>query len=262
MQKKKAHVPRLPTDRDCPKCGNKLEKIWARRKYFFGCEKYPDCDYTAPIEELELNKDDYIEDFDWDQPCPKCGGEMKVRSGRFGVFFGCANYPKCNGIVNIPKKGEMHPEELPACPGTGCPGRLIQKRSRFGKPFYACSTYPECDVIGNEVKEMLEKFVDHPRTKAPKKKNKAASGKTKKSAKGRAQPIYKLSDALVAIVQKEELTRGDITKALWIYIKKYDLQDEKNRRLIVPDAKFEKFFGSKEPLDMMQLAGVISKHIE
>ena len=26
------------------------------------------------------------------------------RSGRFGVFFGCEKYPKCNGIVNIPKK--------------------------------------------------------------------------------------------------------------------------------------------------------------
>ena len=262
VAEKEAHVPRLPTDKPCPKCGNNLEKIWARKKYFYGCSKYPDCDYTAPLEELELNKDDYIDDFDWDQPCPKCGGEMRVRSGRFGVFFGCVNYPKCNGIVNIPKKGEAHPEELPACPAIGCPGRLVQKRSRFGKPFFACSTYPQCDVIGNEVKEIVEKFATHTRAPAPKKKYGAASGKTVKSGKGRAQPLYKLSDALVAIVKKEEMTRGDITKALWVYIKQHDLQDPDNRRLIVPDGKLEKFFGSKEPLDMMKLAGVISKHIE
>lgn len=262
IAEKEAHVPRLPTDRNCPKCGAMLEKIWARKKYFYGCSKYPDCDYTAPLEELELNKDDYAEDFDWDQPCPKCGGEMRVRSGRFGVFFGCIKYPKCNGIVNIPKKGEQHPEELPACPAQGCPGRLTQKRSRFGKPFFACSTYPECDVIGNEVPDILEKFADHPRTKAPARKSRSKSGKTVKSAKGRAQPLYKLSDTLVDIVKDKELTRGDITKKLWVYIKEHDLQDEKNRRLIVPDAKLEKLFGSKEPLDMMQLARVISKHIE
>lgn len=187
---------------------------------------------------------------------------MRIRSGRFGIFFGCTNYPKCNGIVNIPKKGEQHPEELPGCPAEGCPGRLVQKRTRFGKAFFACSTYPECDVIGNDVKEMLEKFAGHPRTKAPKKKNRAASGKTVKSAKGRAQPLYKLSKVLSDIVQEAELTRGEITKKLWEYIKKNELQDSKNRRLIVPDEKLEKLFGSKEPLDMMQLARVISNHIE
>ncbi|MCF7806786.1 MAG: topoisomerase DNA-binding C4 zinc finger domain-containing protein, partial [Simkaniaceae bacterium] len=262
IAEKEAHVPRIPTSKPCPKCGHHLEKIWARKKYFYGCSKYPDCDYTAPLEELELNKDDYIDDFDWDQPCPKCGGKMRVRAGKFGVFFGCEKYPKCNGIVNIPKKGEFHPEQLPACPATGCPGRLVQKRSRFGKPFYACSTYPSCDVIGNEVKEILEKFANHPRTPAPAKKSRAQSGKTVKSAKGRAQPLYKLSAILSEIVNAEEMTRGDITKKLWEYIKKHDLQDKKNRRLIVPDEKLEKLFGSKESLDMMKLARVISNHIE
>lgn len=32
--------------------------------------------------------------------CPKCGGEMKKRSGRFGEFFGCSNYPKCRYTKN------------------------------------------------------------------------------------------------------------------------------------------------------------------
>lgn len=259
---KEAHVPKLPTDKMCPKCGHMLEKIWARKKYFYGCSNYPDCEYTAPLEELELKKEDYVEDFDWDHPCPKCGGEMRVRSGKFGIFLGCVRYPKCNGIVNIPKKGEPLTEELPACPAEGCPGRLVQKRSRFGKPFFACSTYPSCDVIGNEIDKILEQFKGHPRAVAPKKKGRAASGKTVKSGKGRAQPLYLLSSILSSIVKEKELTRGDITKKLWEYIKARNLQDPKNKRLIVPDEALAELFGSKDPLDMMQLARVISKHIE
>jgi DNA topoisomerase-1 len=34
--------------------------------------------------------------------CPKCGGDMVIRRSRFGkLFYGCASYPNCNGIVNL-----------------------------------------------------------------------------------------------------------------------------------------------------------------
>lgn len=34
--------------------------------------------------------------------CPKCGEAMVLRRSRFGkLFYGCSNYPKCNGLVNI-----------------------------------------------------------------------------------------------------------------------------------------------------------------
>jgi len=34
--------------------------------------------------------------------CPKCGATMVIRRSRFGkLFYGCSNYPKCNGIINI-----------------------------------------------------------------------------------------------------------------------------------------------------------------
>ena len=29
--------------------------------------------------------------------CPECDGPMKPRNGKFGVFWGCANYPRCKG---------------------------------------------------------------------------------------------------------------------------------------------------------------------
>lgn len=29
--------------------------------------------------------------------CPECSGEMISRTGKFGVFWGCKNYPECKG---------------------------------------------------------------------------------------------------------------------------------------------------------------------
>jgi DNA topoisomerase-1 len=105
LAEKQAHVPKIETDLKCPKCGSSLQKIWSRRKYFYGCSTYPDCDYTMPIEQIQFKKEDYDPSFDWDQKCPKCGSEMTLRFGKFGPFLGCSKFPDCSGIVSIPKKG-------------------------------------------------------------------------------------------------------------------------------------------------------------
>lgn len=31
--------------------------------------------------------------------CPKCGGVLKERNGKYGTFMGCSNYPKCRFTV-------------------------------------------------------------------------------------------------------------------------------------------------------------------
>ncbi len=33
--------------------------------------------------------------------CPRCGGELKQRNGKFGAFFGCSNYPSCRYTRNL-----------------------------------------------------------------------------------------------------------------------------------------------------------------
>lgn len=33
--------------------------------------------------------------------CPRCGGKLVKRNGKYGDFFGCSNYPKCKFIKNI-----------------------------------------------------------------------------------------------------------------------------------------------------------------
>lgn len=288
IAEKEAFVPKVMTDIDCPQCGiAKLQKVWSKSKYFYGCSRYPDCSFTAPVEAINFKKEDYAEDFDWDQKCPKCSGEMKVRHGKFGAFLGCSNYPECKGIVNIPKKGEVviAAEDLPKCPAIDCPGNIVARKSRFGKTFYSCSTFPECDVIVNDLDQLSEKYVDHPRTAyvkkfkrgakkegaektASKKKAPAKKAATKKAvaktttAKKRVGKTFKLSSELQDIVQETELSRGDVTKKVWDYIKANQLQDAKNKRQINPDEKLAKIFGNQEPIDMFKLAGLLSKHLE
>jgi DNA topoisomerase-1 len=181
IAEKEAFVPKVMTDLLCPKCGSPLQKIWSKSKYFYGCSGYPDCTYTAPLEELTFNKEEYAEDFDWDQACPLCQSGMKIRYGKFGPFLGCTNYPQCKGIVNIPKKGEkiLPQEEMPSCPAIGCDGHLNARRSRFGKTFYSCSNYPDCDVIVNDLDQLSEKYVDHPKTPYVKKAKTKGKGTTK-----------------------------------------------------------------------------------
>jgi DNA topoisomerase I len=266
---KSAFVPRVETDLPCPKCGKHLQKIWARGKYFYGCLGYPDCDYSAPIQEVAFDRSEYDPDFDWEQACPECGKEMKVRHGRYGAFLGCTDYPDCKGTVNIPKKGEDIPsaDQMPACPAIGCPGKISARRSRYGKIFFSCSTYPDCDVIVNKLEDLPVKYADHPRTPYEKKTRKkgAKTTKTKKKAapkKPRKTTPRELSPELAAIVGASEMTRGDVMKQLWAYIKKNNCQDPNNGRIIMPDAKLAALFGSSEPIDMFKLAGLISKHLK
>jgi DNA topoisomerase-1 len=207
---------------------------------------------------------------------------MKVRHGRYGAFLGCTRYPECKGIVNIPKKGETLPptEDLPACPAIDCPGHMVARKSRFGKIFYSCSTFPDCDVIVNQLDQLETKYPDHPRTPYQKKEKKgrgrakkAAPAKRAKTPKkeastkkakttARSMPSYSLSPDLAAVVGSSELTRGEVTKKVWEYIKAHNLQDAQNKRLIHPDALLTKVFGSKESIDMFKMAGLLNKHIK
>jgi DNA topoisomerase-1 len=264
---KEAVVPKLITEIDCPKCGHKLQKIWSRNKYFYGCSNYPDCDYTAPIEALTFNREDYEASFDWDQPCPTCGSPMTLRHGKYGAFLGCSKYPECKGIVNIPKKGEevYKEEDLPNCPAVGCDGHLTARKSRFGKTFFSCSNYPDCDVIVSTLDQIETKYgTSHPKTAYIKKaKRGKASQKEEKKKKPKKsnQPAYKVSADLQKIVGTDRLSRPEATKKIWDYIKAHKLQDAKNKRRIVPDAALSKIIG-KEPIDMMKLSSFLSKHLK
>ncbi len=70
-----------------------------------------------------------------------------------------------------------------------------------------------------------------------------------------------VSDELAAIVGPGPLPRTEVTKRLWDYIKKHNLQAKDNRRNIEPDAKLAKVFGSNAAIDMFKMNAKINKHI-
>ena len=59
---------------------------------------------------------------------------MVIKSGRFGKFLACSQYPDCKSTKSLSI-------------GIKCPldgGDLVEKRSKKGKSFYSCSNYPQC----------------------------------------------------------------------------------------------------------------------
>jgi chromatin remodeling complex protein RSC6 len=95
--------------------------------------------------------------------------------------------------------------------------------------------------------------------KAP--RAKARKKTTTKRKSGLTQTTYSLSPELQAVVGAKKLTRPQVVKKLWAYIKSHKCQDTKNRRLICPDRKLEEVIG-KKPVDMLKLAGCLNKHIK
>lgn len=70
--------------------------------------------------------------------CPECGNPLVIRSGKYGKFTACSNYPKCKYI----KKEERKIVEIGKCPL--CDGTIIEKKTKKGKIFYGCNKYPKC----------------------------------------------------------------------------------------------------------------------
>lgn len=70
-----------------------------------------------------------------------------------------------------------------------------------------------------------------------------------------------LSSELEAIVGKGPMPRSEVVKALWVYIKKHNLQDAADKRVIVADEALKKVFAGQEKVNMMKMAGLVSKHL-
>ena len=111
-----------------------------------------------------------------DVVCEKCGAKMIYKTGKFGKFLACPNYPKCSNIKAINeekttekcekcggemvlKKGKFGKylqcvdckttrsltEKAGVCPICHKPTQKMTSKS--GKQFYGCSNYPECNFM-------------------------------------------------------------------------------------------------------------------
>ena len=68
--------------------------------------------------------------------------------------------------------------------------------------------------------------------------------------------------ALSAVVGSKPLSRGELTKALWDYIKKNGLQDAKNKRNINADAALKVVFNGKSQVTMFEMTKLVSGHVK
>ncbi len=69
------------------------------------------------------------------------------------------------------------------------------------------------------------------------------------------------SPDLAAVIGKEPLPRTEVTKKIWEYIKKHDLQDPANRRNINADDKLRPLFG-KDQVSMFELTKLVNAHLK
>lgn len=70
------------------------------------------------------------------------------------------------------------------------------------------------------------------------------------------------SASLAAVVGATPLPRTEVTKKVWEYIKKHDLQDAANRRNINADDKLKAVFGGKAQVSMFEMTKLISDHLK
>lgn len=94
--------------------------------------------------------------------------------------------------------------------------------------------------------------------KAAKKAVKKAGAKKANSAFMKPMTI---SADLASVVGKGPMPRSEVVSKMWVYIKKHDLQDQKNKRNINADAALLKVFGGKKTVTMFEMAKLVSKHL-
>ena len=70
-----------------------------------------------------------------------------------------------------------------------------------------------------------------------------------------------ISADLAAVVGKGPMPRSEVVKALWVYIKKNNLQDATNKRNINADEALKKVFGGKATVSMFEMTKLVSKHL-
>jgi len=70
------------------------------------------------------------------------------------------------------------------------------------------------------------------------------------------------SSTLAAVVGNSPMPRTEVTSKLWGYIKKNNLQDKANRRMINADDKLKDVFGGKKQVSMFEMTKLVAKHLK
>ncbi|MEK6781919.1 MAG: SWIB/MDM2 domain-containing protein [Bacteroidota bacterium] len=97
---------------------------------------------------------------------------------------------------------------------------------------------------------------------APKKAAKKVAKKSARKPNAAFMAPLTLSDSLAAVIGSKPIPRTEIIKKIWDYIKKNNLQDSKNRRMINADEKLKVVFAGKKQVSMFELAKIVNQHVK
>jgi upstream activation factor subunit UAF30 len=102
-----------------------------------------------------------------------------------------------------------------------------------------------------------------PKKAAPKKAvKKVAKKKSARKPNAAFMTPLTATPALAEVIGSKPLPRTEIIRSIWVYIKKYKLQDATNKRMINADAKLKVLFGGKTQVSMFDLAGIVNKNVK
>ena len=100
---------------------------------------------------------------------------------------------------------------------------------------------------------------------APKKAAKKAAApkkaKVKRTPNAAFMKAMTPSSSLAAVIGAGAVPRTEVVKKIWGYIKKYNLQDKKNRRMINADDKLKVVFGGRGQVSMFEMTKLVNKHL-
>ncbi|MCU0679760.1 MAG: type I DNA topoisomerase [Planctomycetes bacterium] len=118
---------------------------------------YQDFHQNLTTKYEEVKRTDIVPEEKTEEICEKCQSPMIIKTGRYGKFLACSNFPECRNIKSLEKKErpQAETEKIKAleekyageiCEKCGKP--MSVKIGRFG-PFLGCSDYPKCKNIKN-----------------------------------------------------------------------------------------------------------------
>lgn len=131
------------SDVKCPVCGGKMVERLGRNGKFLSCAKFPECKGMLGPDGKDIEESIDLDKYIAPDKCEKCGGKMVLKSGKYGKFWACKNYPDCKETKPLLLK-EKCPE---------CGSNLVERKGKWGKSFIGCSGYPDCKYIKKEPKK-------------------------------------------------------------------------------------------------------------
>jgi DNA topoisomerase-1 len=136
----------------CELCQEKMALKHGKFGFYMACGNYPACKNTFSCEMVDGQpvKTEKIKTVVEGATCPKCSAGMIRKDGKFGPFYSCSNYPKCNGSGKIPfgkKCSQCHTNEL-------------YMTVFNGQMKLACMGYPNCKNVEDLPSDAKVNWVD------------------------------------------------------------------------------------------------------